>query len=213
MSMWLIIRSRLAEFLKFLLILFLISGISGDFEVFATTSPTQPLSVFETIPEVSVERFEIEGNSLEQLLRELNEKGPVDLYQKRRHAHTAWRISWDWPYDDSMKPLFNRTQVTTEITVALPNWVPPTGASSFLITRWNQFLAHLVAHELGHVEIALKIAGEISKEIKQVFAQNPALTEKEAHAIGKAILKKIHQADRRYDKKTKSGLVSGVSLR
>jgi hypothetical protein len=71
-----------------------------------------------------------------------------------RTAYRIWtsmrnRSPWGWPAYTSWR--WASDCGTVNVTVGLPHWIRPDGASDGLATKWRRFFRALRRHELGHV--------------------------------------------------------------
>lgn len=154
-----------------------------------------------------VTRYEVKGNTPEEIRSSMDSLGPIDELGRRRDAFTRWHISWKWPSEDG-KPLVHKVELTTDIEVTLPKLIGSIDPN--LQTSWNNFLNAIIRHESEHVHFVTTLAPTIREEIIKALIDNPSLSYRDANKIGKRILKEIRASDLKLDQESDSGKKEGV---
>ncbi len=156
--------------------------------------------------------YNIEGQTSQQLRKQMQERGPIDLYGVRRFGECRWKVWWDWP--DQNKLL--HVKVYARATLTFPKWEESDGSESSdpeLRKKWENFLTRMRAHERQHLHHLIKLLPNVRDQINAAALTNPALTRKQANKIAQTVLRKIRQLDRDYDLRTQNGKLEGVVLR
>ncbi|MEZ4753129.1 MAG: DUF922 domain-containing protein [Bdellovibrionota bacterium] len=162
------------------------------------------------LKDTEIKYYLIAGNNPEELRKQMDHLGVLDLYGKRRDAYTKWHLTWSWPTDANQNPEFDKTTSKIKFTINLPKWLPESGVSNELHEKWIGFYRAMLDHEYNHVKLALAQASKVSEAVRKRFQQNPNLEIDQAHQAAKAVVRQMYQADSEYDQKTQSGKLEGV---
>jgi predicted secreted Zn-dependent protease len=101
------------------------------------------------------------------------------------------------------------------IFFTLPQWEKPQSVNRALVDEWKRYMDAVVAHEEGHMQLALAAAKEIrqamlSQEWSAVSSE--ALREK-IDVRCQMIVRECEAEQRRYDEATDHGRTQGARLR
>lgn len=163
--------------------------------------------VEDALAPAKVSFYDVEGNSPEELRREMDLKGPKDDLGRTRDAFTRWKISWSWPTEDG-EPKIKEVEIKTDITVLLPR--PASNLTKDVKIKWDNYIRAIIHHESKHVRIAADNAYLVRKEILKTLKSDPNLSYAGANRVGKEVLSKIRSLDTSLDKETNSGKEEGV---
>jgi predicted secreted Zn-dependent protease len=155
-----------------------------------------------------VQLYEVNGETVSQIRRDLNRQQPTDAKGDRVAGYTRWSIAWKTRYEPGCKS----AEVVVALTVGttLPKWTPPPFIDPLVIGSWNRFEKGLAAHEQGHRNTGVHAAIEVYESIKRSFDEGRCdYPDSEA----KAIIKKYDQINAEYDRHTDHGGNEGVELR
>jgi len=156
---------------------------------------------------VTIKLFELVGTSLDQLQRELRQKGPRDRAGVSRDAFFGWHVKWRWPVDGG-RPRFQKTSVTYSAELIFP-CAPHLEAPSDK-ERWHAFTTALSWHEMKHLRNLLVGV----EELRRAFQERAApLTTQQANELGQSHLQRIREADISLDEATDHGRREGVTLK
>lgn len=156
--------------------------------------------------------YRVEGSTAEELREQLDQLGVVDEYGERFDGNTHWEIVWSYPYHQNAGVCSaGQVEVLGEITIFLPEWEPLEGASDTLISRWDEFVRALQAHEEGHGEISVKAANQIYEALSNLPAY-PTCEELEqaADELGENILENHRKMEEEYDTESNHGRDQGA---
>ena len=183
--------------------------------VFALVSyggPPQEINSASCPVTISYVFYDVTGTTVEQLRKAMLENGPVDTFDNKHYAYTAWSINWTWPQSAAGKNDFSMTEVSCSAVMTLPRFKPLKGTPFSLLLEWNSFFERLVEHENNHIENAVKSAPSISNLIRQEAQRGLIRSAKDANAIGYSKLREIRQLDLDYDQRTHYGQTEGTWL-
>lgn len=162
---------------------------------------------------VTTEYYDIQGTRKKDLIKEMKKKGAKKT-SGRFHAHTDWRVNWNYRYAPASDGCRVHT-VTTDLQVHyfFPRWVPGADVPAKLVSEWERYFSALKLHEEGHAEIGRKAA----REVEKVFAgMGKGLSCGEIQgavdAAGSKILKQYREEEADYDASTKNGRTQGAYL-
>lgn len=160
-----------------------------------------------------IEFYGIQGRTPEQLVREMQTKGPPSAfggpgYFARAEQYFTWDLSFD--VDDGVCEI-DSYSVNVDMLYTLPKWTDQERGRSRLVKYWEQFEKNVFTHEQGHGDIALEVGVDISKAIAAI---GPAETCDElisqAEPSIEAVMKNANARQRSYDKETQHGKTQGA---
>lgn len=158
--------------------------------------------------------YDLQGNSIQALLAEKNEKGPLDN-GKRFFAHTHWELHWNYRYEQKGGSFVITTlSVTADIHYTMPRRIPPTGEPDRVAQPWARFIGALNTHEQGHAENGAQHGKALYALLRKprVFASAQELKDFVA-TEGAKCLAEAKAADVEYDERTEHGEKQGATLR
>lgn len=162
---------------------------------------------------VTVDYYDIEGSRKKDLIKEMKKKG-VKEKKGRFHAHTNWRVNWNYRYAPASDGCRIHS-VTTDLVIQyfFPRWIPPEGVSPDLVEKWESYYAALKAHEEGHAEIGRKAAREIEVLLPGLGkGLSCGQIRGAVDAEGERILNQYREEEADYDAITRSGRTQGAYL-
>ena len=188
----------------------------------------------------STSTYTVQGQSLAELMKEIEKKGPKDPNDGKRYAGLCTgKMTLQIGKDDfAFVTTPNKTPVEVKATIdggafisssttMLPKLSSEKGLSPAALKEWNRFLAATEKHEDGHAdsyyELAKTLCGEASalsaigtgKDEKhaQVNAQNALVAILAKTFGGTTLPDRIKAETKDYDKKTKHGESQGAVLK
>lgn len=168
-------------------------------------------------PTVSVKTiyYPIQGTTSAQLREQMDRLGPPDPKTgKRFSAYARWNVNWRyWTFkpDNNSLCRLTRLEVTTDVTITLPRWIPPAKVSRSLVQQWNKFMSALVLHENGHKKHGVLASQEIGQLSWDRFARsNCDEVGQLFNQTANTIIQTYSQADVEYDRATKHGITQGA---
>lgn len=149
-------------------------------------------------PHATVVPYDVTGSTASDIRTQLNAHGPGGY-----DAYTKWTVHWTWPGQGTATCRLQDAQVTYEIEVTFPRWIPTEQATPELVLKWNGYLYALALHENGHVNNIVAHYPAIVAAIKSsscLSAENAAQT----------VLQQMRAYDSRYDAETDHGRTQGA---
>lgn len=155
---------------------------------------------------VALSYYDIQGNDFETLLAALNATGGF-------HAKAEWKLSYAYtPKRAGRACSANPVTTQLELTMTMPRWNPPPGASPALFARWQRYTAALRKHEDGHLDIGRAFEDELKRSLA-VISERCEKLEARVKGIFELLLEKHRALDAEYDRKTAHGRTQGAEFR
>lgn len=203
-------RRRPAAVVAIVLLLTLgVSRIPVGAPVAGAASATPPPVAQVLVTEV---RYPVVGTTIAELVAAMRAYEVRDGSGAHVFGLTAWRADWTYAYS---RPAWCRTsdpRVAVRVTVTLPDWDPPAGASATSRARWAAFRTALVLHERAHVANIERAAHEVMAMLRVIEAPTCAALEVATDEAGERILARARAWDRAYDRLTGHGATQGAVL-
>jgi predicted secreted Zn-dependent protease len=155
------------------------------------------------IPNANIVYYDISGSTEGELRTQLNTLGPVGYDGYKGDATTEWFIRWNWPGYGTSSCDLSAADISYDIKVIFPRWVPTKDISPDLIVKWANYTKLLAAHEKGHVDSVLENFPAIVNAIKGATCET-------ADSVGNEFLDRIRQLDIDYDADTQHGATQGA---
>jgi predicted secreted Zn-dependent protease len=157
--------------------------------------------------EENVQYYDVEGDTMEHIRRDLHAKRPVDRFGERADGYTRWSLRWRVQAEPGCEDA--AVIVILTLGTTLPRWTPPPFVDPLVIGRWNHFSRALMEHERGHRNAGVHAA----IEVYELIARNLAEGRCQGADVGaEAIIEKYGQIDDEYDRHTDHGANEGVDL-
>lgn len=160
---------------------------------------------------ITINYYDIHGNSPAEVWRAIVNNGPVDQFGQRCSAYTKWKISWHWRYRADGSADYRKTAVSYRIWVTLPRLVSSSNDPA-LMQWWQELWDGINRHEAEHVRLVRVNHSKVRTAILEAARGKPGLSEEEAHAAAEKAVAVIRQLDLRYDRETKRGRTEGIDL-
>jgi len=180
----------------------------------AAGAETLPLLTEGFHPMVKDAPYDVQGNSVAELIAEKDAKGPLDD-GKRFFAKTDWNLHWNYRYEPRGSGFVITTiSVTADITYRMPHRVLPPAEPDPIAGKWARFIAALTTHEHGHAQNAIEHGKALygALHANRTFASAQALKDF-IRAEGDKCLAATREADKQYDARTSHGVTQGATLR
>lgn len=200
--------SRLVLALSVLALVFLFIAQS---ESFTPRDALERAGLYE-IPNLDIQVYNLQSTTREELVTEINSRGPRDPTGRQRWARVNWTITWNWPKDSSGKADFKRTRGNYKIRLQFPQWTPQESTSPELQRVVRKMLYTMALHEKEHI---LNVLNNYKLPAQRIIAEverNPSLNEAQANKIANDALEEIRKFDRKYDSATEYGKLQGITL-
>jgi predicted secreted Zn-dependent protease len=184
--------------------------------VFGLASNTLAQADWETIlsgHEVNVDReyYEISGSTAEQLLDEMQRKGPSEPGDEERFYATTTSQS-SFRYETIKKGSncsLNSVGVKTDIVVRLPRWSGENDSSE-LAKAWRAFMKKLLEHEYGHVSISRTGSERMYFSLKALPSAECSTLKEAAQKTVARISDQLQEDNHEYDRATGHGRSQGA---
>jgi predicted secreted Zn-dependent protease len=158
-----------------------------------------------------VSYYDIAGDRLDTIMRELAVRGPTDDSGQRFHARTDAHI--DWRFSVRQSPTGCAvTNVTTKLTLVtiMPRL---NSADGELQQAFGNYTGRLMVHESGHIENARKTAAEIDAAISSLAPTLDCQSLKaRGNALGHRLFDEGERRDVAYDRATDHGRIQGAQF-
>lgn len=157
--------------------------------------------------------YSVTGLTLVQIRGSINRSRPQKA-KPATDALTHWRVEWRY----TVMPTANGCRcssfgTTTAITITMPRWTAPVGATPSTRNAWDRYIQALGQHEAGHAQLALAAAADLNKLAKGLGEQTDCVGLKEKiNALGQAVLEDYRKREKAYDERTQHGLTQGARL-
>lgn len=156
--------------------------------------------------------YVITGDTPAELRAGINRLGPV-IDGRTRAGSAHWHIRWNWSSEDRGGTCAMRdVRVHLDLSVRLPRWEPGESAEHATRLWWERFHRDLVAHEQGHVDIAIAAAREIHDGIRAVRGACGSLGLR-ADGVGARILRELRERQEAHDDPSRRRRVATVAVR
>lgn len=156
------------------------------------------------VPNVEIGYYEVQGDSLAEIRRALNEVRPRDPNDGLRvDALASWYIDWRWPQGPGGRCDLSRAEIRFRAWVRLPRLVERATTPRAVRLRWRAYMAMLERHEANHIRRAWERSG-------RVLAALRVSTCAAASRDGLAAVAEIGRGDRDYDRATRHGFTEGA---
>jgi predicted secreted Zn-dependent protease len=157
--------------------------------------------------------YEVSGKNVQEVRRQLLEKGPVDQKGERRFAFAAWTLEWDWPVESDGTRRYLDTKVSCKAEVLLPRFRSEEGGSLYFNQTIYDAFETIKKHELHHVQHAIEGASILRRAIISAAEEGRIKKEKDANKIAFKVVDKVRSFDVTYDEMTHYGKTEGIWLR
>lgn len=159
---------------------------------------------------VKLSFYDIKGQGIPELRREIRLKGPKDSDGISRDAYVSWKIDWSWPKDQKID--YSKMEVKYKIDVMLPRWIMSADINLSTKRAWDRYYQNMIRHEGQHVLHVLENVDLIYERIQIAALEDSNLSWTAANKIANEVVKKIQTLDREYDRVTVHGELEGVVL-
>lgn len=162
-------------------------------------------------PTTQTKYYDLTGQTMQKLIAQMNELGPVEADGKHYFAHTDWTLKWQYRYETRAGRL-----VLTRLSVAVDanSSIPRRQATDRMAAEWARFSAAVALHERGHAENAMRHAKQLYATLRQ---HGPFASKEELEAFvntqGNQCIADANAEDVEYDKRTNHGDTQGATLR
>lgn len=159
--------------------------------------------------EVEVHSFPVYGETPEDLRDYLRKNGPTGREGGHYDAYTEWEIRWKWPLQNGV-PILEKVNVSSSISVYLPEWESNRPSSDPLRVSWEKYLKAVRLHEAGHVRQALWHKKQVERVLKSQASAEKALNPSQANKLAGNVIRQARFADQLYDFLTRHGASQGA---
>jgi predicted secreted Zn-dependent protease len=103
-----------------------------------TSPPTSAKTRVATVPDATMEYYEVCGSTAAELRASMRHFGPSVLSYGKGPESIAWYFAWH--LEPNADGTCRVTSITPEITVIFPYWAAPDGAYGPLVAEWNRYI-------------------------------------------------------------------------
>jgi predicted secreted Zn-dependent protease len=154
--------------------------------------------------------YDVHGRTAAQLVAQLRQLGP------RMGAGNFWAETLSpmrWTYrrrnDGGERCSLADVHILVATNIIMPRWVPPVDTEPGVYAAWNQSMAALESHEIGHKDISARAAREVLSRLNAISTDCgdiPTVVKRTTDAI----MTKLSADQARYDAETRHGLTQGA---
>ena len=180
----------------------------------AGTSHSGPQVSCELTVSEKYDLYDVDGASADQLRRQMRQHGTKWNDGATYAAETSWDIRYGYDvFIEDGRCSVKSVKTDVDIVYHLPH-LASSASGSQLTVLWDDFLGHLMRHEFGHKDIAVKTAGEINEILASLgsFSSQSAL-EQEATRRTEEKFNSMKEGQIAYDHDTRHGETQGAMLR
>ena len=171
-------------------------------------------SIAPADPETSLTSvyYMVEGNTAEEIWKDVMAKTPVVKHDKIHVAYTKWHVNWQvWWFDKGGSCEISKISTKLDVTYTLPKLKQAAAMEDSAKSRWEAYYFALFEHEQGHKNLGVQAAVEIENRIANMGARtNCKELELAANEIGKSVIAKYSRIEKEYDRSTNHGLNTGA---
>lgn len=121
----------------------------------------------EVSSSVSYLSFDVDGESLVAVRRDITHRAPQALRTRHANAETRIRYRWSVQYLAAGSGcVASRPRVDLRVTIVLPEWRGARTAPQWQQTAWEDYVAELRRHEEQHRAIAVETAHELEAVLR-----------------------------------------------
>lgn len=161
---------------------------------------------------ITTNRYQIQGKTIAELRRSLNQLRPWKTAARPHDAQTEWRTRMQYRTLTLPGSAWCTNFATvTQITLTLPGWTATNGASEETLREWNRYQRALIEHEAGHARHAREGTVELHRRIKLVEPQPDADSLRQrVDAVLAEVQAEVRKKDADYDRETRHGATQGA---
>jgi predicted secreted Zn-dependent protease len=187
----------------------------GRFDVASIDKDIRPAIQNRVVTPLVTEKYEyyeIKGNTEKELRGQMCRNGCTVNDGKRYDSVTSWRWKLNYGYDRTPQACTAESfNVALVIIYRYPKWVQSDGAPQPLVDKWDGFMKNLVTHEIGHRDLAVEAAAELSRVLAALPpAHSCADLDREVQALGRERMEKLNADQKSYDETTVHGKSQGA---
>ena len=151
--------------------------------------------------------YPVTGATVTDLRREMLSAGPT-AQGVRYPGATHWNVRWTYQYDrQGLRCALRDIRAIVDVRVEVPRWKPSTAPDSGVVGWWEVFQSRLIAHEHGHVRVAVDAGGAIVDALRLLSGGACDALGIQANAIGQNLLAKARERQAAYDHDTRHGTI------
>ena len=158
------------------------------------------------------EYYDVSGATPEEIRRQMTKHGTKWDDGKTYDAVTTWDIKYR--YDTTREGggcYVTSAKTKIGIVFRYPRFTPQADTPESVLNRWNSYMNNLQAHEIGHRDLAVDAAHEISESLSAMAGFNTCReADKAVTAVAREKLGRMKQAQIDYDATTRHGATQGA---
>ena len=156
--------------------------------------------------------YDIHGRTARELVAQLRQLGP------RTSTGAFWAEAQSpmlWTYrtrtDGGERCSLTNVHILVHTEITMPRWVPPADTEPGVYDQWQESMAALTMHEVGHKNISAHAAREVLDRLKAISTDCNDIGTVAARATD-AIMVKMRADQAKYDAETHHGQTQGVAF-
>jgi predicted secreted Zn-dependent protease len=137
--------------------------------------------------------------------KEMLRSGPV-VDGQRFAAATTWYLRWHYALDArGAQCRLRDVRAQLEARFDYPTWAPADGRDSASAREWEAFSRRVLAHERGHLELAVGTARTVVETLRPISAGSCDAVRAGAERSAQQLLEVGREREREYDRVTQHG--------
>jgi predicted secreted Zn-dependent protease len=156
--------------------------------------------------------YDVHGRTARELVTQLRALGPKTS-SGAFWAETRSPMRWTWRTrsEGGGRCSLTSVQVYVHSEMTMPRWVPPADTEPGLYAAWQNSMAALQTHEIGHKDISARAARDILQRLNAVESFCSGLND-EAKRVTDGIIARERTEQEAYDAQTRHGLTQGTAF-
>jgi predicted secreted Zn-dependent protease len=181
----------------------------------ATTHPENPsLDSFPrgVVGSTDVTYYDVHGTTPRELVADMRRLGPKTADGGVFFGETHSPLRWTWrTHVDGAVCSVTSAEVYVRSEIRMPRWTPPSDAPAELVAEWNQFIAALETHEIGHKDISARGARDVLTALRRV-STGCSFVSTDAKRVTDGIMARLRVEQQAYDASTRHGATQGATF-
>ena len=155
--------------------------------------------------------YDIFGDNETDLRRQMTQNGIKWDDGKTYDALTTWNVKWYYDYYCTTEGCTARSFLTkVDITFRYPRWQRPENPPETLAAKWDNYMANLIIHEIGHRDLAVEATAELAEAVAALKAPDRAELDRQITALADQRMTRMNSDEREYDATTVHGSTQGA---
>ena len=151
--------------------------------------------------------YPVTAATVTDLRREMLRAGPT-AEGSRYPGATHWNVRWTYQYDrQGIRCALRDIRAIVDARVEVPRWEPAGVPDSAVVRWWDGFQSRLIAHEHGHVRLAVDAGAAIVDALRPLSGGACDALGMQANGVAQNLLVKARERQAAYDRDTRHGAI------